>query len=91
MKEIRMKRSELREAIAINDSLGTVWSLGENYNNLGTQYFYAGEYKKGLAALDTAMVYARKINAKELITDNYRYGLRGSTKRWATIRMPMQI
>lgn len=63
----------LREAIAINDSLGTVWSLGENYNNLGTQYFYAGEYKKGLAALDTAMVYARKINAKELITDNYRY------------------
>ncbi|WP_304248040.1 tetratricopeptide repeat protein [Parabacteroides gordonii] len=63
----------LREAIAINDSLGTVWSLGENYNNLGTQYFYAREYKKGLAALDTAMVYARKINAKELITDNYRY------------------
>lgn len=63
----------LREAIAINDSLGTVWSLGENYNNLGTQYFYAKEYKKGLAALDTAMIYARKINAKELITDNYRY------------------
>ena len=29
----------LREAIAINDSLGTVWSLGENYNNLGTQYY----------------------------------------------------
>lgn len=63
----------LREAIAINDSLGTIWSLGENYNNLGTQYFFVKEYKKGLAALDTAMVYAKKINAKELITDNYRY------------------
>lgn len=63
----------LREAIAINDSLGTVWSLGENYNNLGTQYYYAKEYRKGMAALDTARIYARKINAKELITDNYRY------------------
>ncbi|WP_455641181.1 tetratricopeptide repeat protein [Parabacteroides sp.] len=67
------KIAMLREAIAINDSLGTIWSLGENYNNLGTQYFYAKEYKKGLAALDTAMMYTRKITAKELIADNYRY------------------
>lgn len=69
----REKIGMLREAIAINDSLGTVWSLGENYNNLGTQYYYAKEYRKGMAALDTARIYARKINAKELITDNYRY------------------
>lgn len=67
------KIAMLREAIAINDSLGTVWSLGENYNNLGTQYFYSKDYQKGLAALDTAMMYARQINAKELISDNYRY------------------
>jgi len=63
----------LYEAIAINDSLGTVWSLGENYNNLGTQYFYAYAYDQALAALDTARRYARQINAKELISDNYRY------------------
>lgn len=67
------KIAMLREAIAINDSLGTVWSLGENYNNLGTQYFYSKDYLKGLAALDTAMMYAQQINAKELISDNYRY------------------
>lgn len=67
------KIAMLREAIAINDSLGTVWSLGENYNNLGTQYFYSKDYLKGLAALDTAMMYAHQINAKELISDNYRY------------------
>lgn len=63
----------LHEAIAINSSLGKVWSLGENYNNLGTQYYYAREYDKALAALDTAMQYARQINAKELICDNHRY------------------
>ncbi|MDH6305388.1 tetratricopeptide (TPR) repeat protein [Parabacteroides sp. PF5-5] len=67
------KIAMLHEAIAINDSLGAVWSLGENYNNLGTQYFYAKEYQKALDALQTAMTYARKINAKELICDNYRY------------------
>lgn len=63
----------LHEAIAINDSLKAIWSLGENYNNLGTQYFYAKEYDKALAALDTAKRYAQKINAKELISDNHRY------------------
>lgn len=67
------KIAMLHEAIAINDSLGAVWSLGENYNNLGTQYFYGKEYSKALEALQTAMNYARRINAKELICDNYRY------------------
>jgi len=63
----------LHEAIHINDSLGAVWSLGENYNNLGTQYFYAKDYTKALEALATAIRYARQINAKEIISDNYRY------------------
>ncbi len=67
------KIAMLHEAIAINDSLGAVWSLGENYNNLGTQYFYGKEYGKALEALHKAMIYARRINAKELICDNYRY------------------
>ena len=63
----------LFEAISINRSLGKIWSLGENYNNLGTQYYYAHAYDKALAALDTAMTYSNQINAKELISDNYRY------------------
>lgn len=67
------KISMLYEAIALNDSLGATWSLSENYNNLGTQYFYARSYDKALSALDTAINYARQINAKELISDNYRY------------------
>jgi tetratricopeptide (TPR) repeat protein len=67
------KTEMLYEAISINKSLGKVWSLGENYNNLGTQYYYAHDYTKALAALDTAMRYARQINAKELISDNHRY------------------
>lgn len=71
--DAREKIALLQEAIAINDSLGMVWSLGENYNNLGTQYFYAREYGKALEALDAAKRYAQQINAKELISDNYRY------------------
>lgn len=67
------KIAMLLEAIAINDSLGAVWSLGENYNNLGTQYFYAKQYPKALEALKSAKRYAQQINAKELISDNYRY------------------
>lgn len=67
------KISMLREAITINTSLGKLWSLSENYNNLGTQYYYAQDYDKAFAALDTALRYAEQINAKELILDNYRY------------------
>ena len=67
------KISMLTEAIGINKSLGNVWSLGENYNNLGTQYYYAHEYDKALSALDSAMDFSKQINAKELISDNFRY------------------
>ncbi len=63
----------LREAISINKSRGNVWSLGENYNNLGTQYFYSHQYEKALRVLDTAMHYSEQVNAKELVSDNYRY------------------
>lgn len=67
------KINMLYEAISLNKSYGNIWSLGENYNNLGTQYYYAQDYNKALEALDTAMNYSGQINAKELISDNYRY------------------
>lgn len=67
------KISLLYEAIGLNKSFGNIWSLGENYNNLGTQYYYAHDYNRALAALDTAMDYSNQVNAKELISDNYRY------------------
>lgn len=31
----------LKEAIAINERLNSVWSLAENYNNMGVQLFFA--------------------------------------------------
>ncbi|MCD8178105.1 MAG: tetratricopeptide repeat protein [Tannerellaceae bacterium] len=67
------KIAMLYEAIHINDSLNVVWSLGENYNNLGVQYYYGKAYPKALQALETALVYAVPINAKEIINDNYLY------------------
>ena len=35
------KLSLINEAIVINKNLNSQWSLGENYNNMGKQYFYA--------------------------------------------------
>lgn len=67
------KISMLNEAIAINKSLNAVWSVSENYNNLGVQFFYAKDYNAALSALKKAKEYALKISAKELICDNYRY------------------
>lgn len=63
----------LNEAIRINESLGATWSIGENYNNLGNQYFYAKDYGKALVCLKKAMEYANMLQAKELICDNYKY------------------
>ena len=63
----------LREAITINKNLDARWSLGENYNNLGKQYYYAQRYQESLEALDVARGYADQIGARELISDNYEY------------------
>lgn len=63
----------VNEAIVINKNLNAQWSLGENYNNLGKQYFYAKQYDNALQALAEANEVANAIGAKELITDNYEY------------------
>lgn len=63
----------LKEAIQINKSLAANWSLAENYNNLGTQYFYKKDYEKALGELNSAYVLATNLGAKELLCDNYRY------------------
>ncbi len=63
----------VNEAIIINRNLNAQWSLGENYNNLGKQYYYAKQYDNALKALATAYETAAAIGAKELITDNYEY------------------
>lgn len=63
----------IREAIVINKNLNAQWSLGENYNNMGKQYYYNKEYPKALEALQKAYEYAGKIGARELICDNYEY------------------
>lgn len=63
----------IREAIAINKNLDAQWSLGENYNNMGKQYYYGKQYPQALEALQRAYEYARKIGARELICDNYEY------------------
>ena len=63
----------INEAIVINKNLNSQWSLGENYNNMGKQYFYAKQYGNALQALQKAYEVASSINAKELICDNYEY------------------
>lgn len=63
----------INEAIVINKNLNSQWSLGENYNNMGKQYFYAKQYNNALQALQKAYEVANSIDAKELICDNYEY------------------
>lgn len=63
----------INEAIIINKNLNSQWSLGENYNNMGKQYFYAKQYTNALQALRKAYEAAEAIGAKELICDNYEY------------------
>lgn len=67
------KIGQLHEAIRLNKLLGATWSLGENYNNLGTQYFYKQDYRNALKCLDRAFEIANTLGAVELICDNYRY------------------
>lgn len=67
------KLSFIQEAITINKNLDAQWSLGENYNNMGKQYYYDKQYSKALEALHKAYEYAHNIGAHELICDNYEY------------------
>lgn len=67
------KLSLIQEAITINKNLDAQWSLGENYNNMGKQYYFGEQYSKALGALQKASEYAHNIGAKELICDNYEY------------------
>ena len=67
------KLSLIQEAIAINKNLDAQWSLGENYNNMGKQYYFSEQYPQALEALQKAYESARNIGAKELICDNYEY------------------
>lgn len=67
------KLSFIREAITINKNLDSQWALGENYNNMGKQYYYGKQYSKSLEALHKAYEYADQIGARELVRDNYEY------------------
>lgn len=67
------KLGYIKESIVLNKNLKMNWSIGENYNNMGKQYFYAKQYKNALDALQKAYQEASTIGAKELICDNYEY------------------
>lgn len=67
------KLALIREAIAINKNLDSQWALGENYNNMGKQHCFAGQYAEALEALHKAYEYAHGIGARELVCDNYEY------------------
>ena len=67
------KYNYIAEAIVINRNLDAQWALGENYNNLGKQYYFNGDYASALGALQEAGRIAHRIGAKELICDNYEY------------------
>lgn len=69
----KQKLSWINECIIINKNLHANWSLGENYNNMGKQYFYAKKYPEALQALKKAYSFANNIGAKELVCDNYEY------------------
>lgn len=71
--DFKEKIGFIHEAIIINKNLNSQWSLGENYNNMGKQYFYANQYSDALEALHKAYEVASSIGAKELICDNYEY------------------
>ena len=64
------KLTLIQEAITINKHLEAQWSLGENYNNMGKQYYYGKRYVQALEALQKAYEYAYDIGARELSCDN---------------------
>lgn len=66
-----LKVDMIRESIEINSSLNILWSLGENYNNLGRQYYFIHRYQDALMALDQAETYIRQVSAQDLLLENY--------------------
>ena len=71
--DTKEKLEFIQEAITINKNLNSNWSLAENYNNMGKQYFYAKDYSHALKALEQAHEIAKTLEAKDLICDNYEY------------------
>lgn len=71
--DIDQKIAWINEAIVINKNLKANWSLAENYNNKGLQYYYDGQYAKSMEELEQARGIAEYIGAKGLIIDNYEY------------------
>lgn len=71
--DIDEKLNLIKEAIVINKNMNATWALGENYNNMGKQYFFAGQHAKALEVLAKAREAADRSAAKELICDNYEY------------------
>lgn len=71
--DYKEKLDFINEAIIINRNLNAQWALGENFNNLGKQYFYAKQYDNALESLSKAKDFASSIGAKDLIADNYQY------------------
>ncbi len=75
------KIAMLEEAIRINTSLNVVWSLAENYNNLGRQYYFLDRYDEALVALEKAESFAWKVEAQDLLYENYALRTKIHAKR----------
>ncbi|MDO4497165.1 MAG: tetratricopeptide repeat protein [Bacteroidales bacterium] len=71
--DLEEKLGYIDEAIGINTFHNRVWSLGENFNNKGRQYYYANCHKEALEQLSLARKYAETVGSKELLCDNYEY------------------
>ena len=61
----------IKEGIQLNQTLNNIWSVSENYNTLGRQYYFQHRYNDAILALDQGNKYALKINSKNLLAENY--------------------
>lgn len=71
--DIKQQIRWISEAIVINRNLNAVWSLSENYNNLGRLYYYEKKYAQAVVVLKKAHELASKVGARGIICDNYEY------------------
>lgn len=60
-------------SVEINKSSGDIFSLANNYNNLGELFLLQKDYNKALGFLEESLDMAIKINAKEIIRENYLF------------------